>query len=302
MTRGRMKQPGPDRPAKAALRTDTARPIGRALAILPAILIAAGCVASTSTNEPNAPTVAPVQAGVPVFANRPSPYLSAAEIPDGLSLVPPPPSAGSAALARDLEGAQRAIAQRGQARWSLATSDAELFTPAATASMSCAAGRQIDAAATPATFQLLARAAIDFSSSTSSAKDRYQRPRPFMVNGQPSCTPDAESYLRRNGSYPSGHSAIGYGWGLVLAELIPAHTTALIARGRAFGDSRRVCNVHWLSDVEEGRITATATYVRLRASRTYLADLDAARQELASQAPVPPKRNCAAEAAALVGE
>lgn len=268
-----------------------------ALSLVPALLIA-GC-AATSANPPHAPQAVAPPSAAAAFANRPSPYLPAGDLPDGLALVPPPPSEGSAALARDLEGAQRAIAQRGKARWTLATSDAELFTPGATAFLSCAAGRQIDQAATPATFQLLTRAAIDFSSSTSSAKDRYQRPRPFMVNGQPSCTPDAETYLRRNGSYPSGHSAIGYGWSLVLAELIPARTTALIARGRAFGDSRRICNVHWLSDIEEGRVTATATYVRLRSSQSFLTDLQAARDELTALPPVAPKRDCAAEAAAL---
>ncbi|MEJ5975001.1 phosphatase PAP2 family protein [Novosphingobium sp. PS1R-30] len=244
----------------------------------------------------------PTMAGVPIPAKRPTPYLAADELPDGLLLVPPPPKPGSAAQARDLEGAKQAIAQRGSARWVLATSDADLFTPTSTGTMSCAAGRQIDAEATPATYNLLFRAAIDFSNSTASAKDHYKRPRPFMENGGPSCTPDAERYLRLNGSYPSGHSAIGYGWGLVLAELIPARTTALVARARAFGDSRRVCNVHWLSDIEEGRVTATATFVRLQTNSAFTADLDAARRELSTLPPVAMKRDCAAEIAALAAE
>ncbi|MCW1430766.1 acid phosphatase [Novosphingobium sp. JCM 18896] len=271
---------------------------------LPIVLLAAGCVASSRAEEPRAPAAAPAApiAGIPAPGDRPASYLAAGELPDGMLLVPPPPKAGSAALARDLEGAQRAVAQRGSARWNLATSDAELFSPTSTAALSCAAGRQIDAEATPVTLKLLRRAAVDFSNSTASAKDHYKRPRPFMENGQPSCTPDAERYLRLNGSYPSGHSAIGYGWGLVLAELIPARTAALVARGRAFGDSRRVCNVHWLSDIEEGRVTATATFVRLQSNPAFAADLAAARQELATLPAIAAKRDCAAEASALAAE
>jgi acid phosphatase (class A) len=174
-----------------------------------------------------------------------------------------------------------------------------LFTPGATGAMACAAGRHIDAVATPQTYKLLIRAATDFSGSTRSAKDHYRRSRPFMTNGQPSCTPEAEKVLRTNGSYPSGHSAIGYGWGLVLAQVLPDRATDLVARGIAFGDSRRVCNVHWLSDVEQGRVTATATFARLQASPAFQADIAAARDELAQRAPVAPDRDCAAEAAAL---
>ncbi|MBW8785570.1 MAG: phosphatase PAP2 family protein [Novosphingobium sp.] len=230
---------------------------------------------------------------------RPLPYLSAAELPDGLVLIPPPPAPGSAAEARDREAQSRALTLRGSPRWALATSDAELFTPGDTAALACAAGRQIDGTATPLTYRLLRRAGSDFSNSTVSTKNRYNRARPFMVNHQPSCTPSAEEVLRHNGSYPSGHSAMGYGWSMVLSELIPQRTTALVARGRAFGDSRRICNVHWLSDTEEGRVTATATFARLQASPAFAADLAAARNELASVPPIAPKRDCAAEAAAL---
>ena len=101
--------------------------------------------------------------------------------------------------------------------------------------------------------------------------------RPFTVNGRPSCTPAHEAILRADGSYPSGHSALGYGWGLILAEAIPGRAAELVARGRSFGDSRRICNVHWLSDIEEGRIVATAVVARHNAEPAFQADLAAAR-------------------------
>ena len=42
----------------------------------------------------------------------------------------------------------------------------------------------------------------------------------------------------------------------VLAELLPRRRSALLTRGREFGDSRRVCNVHFRSDVEAGQSLA----------------------------------------------
>ena len=37
-------------------------------------------------------------------------------------------------------------------------------------------------------------------------------------------------------------SAIGWTWALTLSEISPDQTDAILARGRAFGESRVVCN------------------------------------------------------------
>jgi len=231
-------------------------------------------------------------------------YLKSDAVPDSVAMLPPPPATGSAAIARDEEASRAAVALRGSARWAQATADAELLSPKATTAMSCAAGFAIGEVETPAIQKLLRRATADLGLSGAVAKRKYLRPRPFMMNGQPTCTPDWEPLLRKDGSYPSGHSAIGYGWGLLLAELVPDRATQLVARGRAYGDSRRICNVHWLSDVEEGRVTAAAMVARLHADRAFQKDLKAARSEAkrlaaktsSATAPTP---DCAREAAAL---
>ncbi len=224
-------------------------------------------------------------------------YLGATNLPDPLVMVPPLHAPNSAAQARDEDSQKAALALRGTPRWDVATSDAELFKPEATAALSCAAGIAISPTATPKLDRLLRMSAADLGLSTGAVKRKYQRPRPFMVNGQPSCTPAWEAMLKRDGSYPSGHSAIGYGWGLILAELIPGRAAQLVARGRAFGDSRRVCNVHWLSDTEEGRVPAAAVVAALHSNAAFQRDLKAARAEIARAGP--PTRDCAKEAAAL---
>ena len=118
-----------------------------------------------------------------------------------------------------------------------------------------------------------------------------------MGNGQPICTPDQDGVLRGNGSYPSGHASIGYGWGLILGDLLPGRRRELTRRGYAFGDSRRICNVHFISDIEAGQTIAVAVLAKLQANPAYQADLAAARAELRSIIRVKPE--CSAERAAL---
>src|SRR5690606_836586 len=102
---------------------------------------------------------------------------------------------------------------------------------------------------------------------------------------------------------PSGHSAIGWSWALILAEAAPSQADAVLARGRAFGQSRVVCNVHWLSDTEEGRMLRAATVSKLHSDPQFRADLDAARGEIAAArtAGRKPSRDCTVEAAQLAG-
>ncbi len=137
---------------------------------------------------------------------------------------------------------------------------------------------------------------------TLKAKNRYQRIRPFVAHATTTCSPDWEEELRKDGSYPSGHSAIGWTWALILSELDPAHGDALVVRGRAFGESRVICNCHWQSDVLEGRFIGSAVFSRLHASPGFVSDMKAARAEMtaARARSLKPDRNCVAEKAALL--
>jgi acid phosphatase (class A) len=228
-------------------------------------------------------------------------YLSPATMPSSAALVPEPPAAGSAAMVRDEDVSRSALALYGTPRWQLAAQDAVLAFPAVAQSFSCALGVPISDERTPRLMTLLRRTLIDAGRSTREAKQRYQRARPFMVNGKPMCTPDRDAALRADGSYPSGHSAIGWAFGLVLSEVSPDQTTALIARGRAFGQSRVACNVHWQSDVLEGQLVASAVVARMHAEPAFRNDVDAARAELAAlrTQPLTSSRDCNAESQAL---
>ena len=257
-----------------------------------AALLPLAAVAGTATVAQNAP----------VRFDFGQPYIGGG-LPGAETLVASPPTDGSMALERDTATSAALLAGGSGPRWQLAASDADLGPGWFTRAFSCAAGRVIDDTATPQTAQLLRRAAADFGSSTSKVKERYMRARPFMANDAPTCTPQDEAALRGNGSYPSGHAAIGYGTGLLLASLLPDRAAQLAGRGTAYARSRAVCNVHWLSDTEAGEAIAAATFARLQPNDTFRADWAAARAELASVQPVPVDADkCAAEAATLASD
>lgn len=267
-------------------------------------LLLTGCAAAYAAPETTAAPAPSVASQNPpenraLFDMGPA-YLGG-PLPGGDALVGPPPAEGSDALARDRAANAAVLALGRSKRFELAARDADLGPGAVPHAFSCAAGVQISDAGTPAIAHLLRRATADFASSTSGVKAQYMRTRPFTVNGAPTCTPEAEAALRGNGSYPSGHAAIGYGDALVLAAVFPDRAAALVRRGVQHGESRRICNVHWLSDVEAGQTIAAATFARLQSDPAFGEDLAKAQAEARGALPVPDAAACALEATTLAG-
>jgi acid phosphatase (class A) len=257
------------------------------------ILSIAGCATVSRGDESGARNLAK--------AENPSGYLPKEAAPDSMALLPPPPAAGSAALAHDEEVHTRAQALRDTARYRLATLDADLTSPQAAGAFACALGAPIDAQSTPRLHRLMQRTLFDASASTAAAKRQYQRTRPFVAHEEPTCAPQDEPILRNNGSYPSGHTTIGWIWALTLAEVDPARADAILARGRTFGESRLVCNVHWQSDILEGRFLGASVVSQLHTVDEFRRDVEAAREEVtkARAKGLSTGRDCAFEAEAL---
>ena len=266
----------------------------RHLAVLTLPLLLAACAGT-----PQAPTSA-----ADIGELRPGMlrgYLDRAVLPDSLALVPPPTAADSPALAADVAAYRATRALLATPRGALAKADARLDFPAAATAFACAANLDIAADTMPHLYTLMRRTLVDAGLSTYRAKDHYQRMRPFVLHQDASCTPDEEARLAKDGSYPSGHSALGWAWALVLAELMPERSDALLQRGHAFGQSRVVCGVHWQSDVEAGRVMGAAAVARLHVDPVFQAQLGAAAGEIrkARSAGRGARKDCTAEAAAL---
>lgn len=228
-------------------------------------------------------------------------YLKPSELPNSLVLLGAPPEADSAALARDEEARKATIPLRGTGRWKLAITDADLAFPQAADNFACAMGIKINETQTPRLYAMMQKVLSDFGLSTYGVKNKYNRVRPLVVHNEATCRADQEAILRGDGSYPSGHTAAGWGWALVFSQINPERANELFRRGLAFGQSRVICNAHWQSDVDAGRIMGAATVARLQTDPAFLADLKAAEAEVkaAKAKPSASMPDCAAEAAAL---
>jgi acid phosphatase (class A) len=112
-------------------------------------------------------------------------------------------------------------------------------------------------------------------------------------NTKPICVP-REKWIETDGSYPSGHGLIGWSWALVISEVAPEHASAVLARGREFGDSRIICGVHYQSDLEAGRYLGSAMVSRLHQDPAFMADLEKARAEVAASKLNGAPKNCPA--------
>ncbi|GBQ27930.1 phosphatase PAP2 family protein [Gluconacetobacter azotocaptans] len=209
-------------------------------------------------------------------------------LPDGRTVLPPPPAPHSAAQAEDQEVFDRTRRLVGSARWAMAREDAELAPARLLADFSCAAGMTLE----PARLQPQLEARI------TEEKQFWKRQRPFVDTDRPICTDDS-AHLRDSPAYPSGHTTHGWIVAGILAELMPDRATDILHRGRAFGESRIVCGVHWKSDVQAGWLNGAAMFAALQADPGFQADMAAAGHEIAAlraHPATPDPERCAVEA------
>jgi acid phosphatase (class A) len=225
--------------------------------------------AQTAPPPAMAPQAAPAQ---PRLAG----YLGKEGVPNSIAVLPPPPADGSLEEQNDLAVFMATRKLAGTPRWTLAAKDAVDYFGA----FECPLGLKLSPETTPKTYALMRRLGADASAITNLAKDHYQRHRPLWGNSQPICTEDQRASLLKSASYPSGHATFSWAAGLVLAEMVPDKATEILARARAFGESRVVCGVHYVSDIEEGRANGSALVAALHADPEFQADLKAAKAEL----------------------
>jgi acid phosphatase (class A) len=238
-----------------------------------------------------------VIAGGLVTAAAPSGYIA----PDAIDLtkiLPAAPVKGDIRYETDRKVFKAMKAKIGGPRWQLATRDVVYATPIMMQDFSCAAGIALSPEATPATYRILATTSADTGRVNVAAKAHWQRLRPYQIDDGETCEDKKE--LGKTFDYPSGHATKGWTFGLVLAALLPDRAGPILARARAYGESRIVCRVHNMSAVEAGRLGATATMTLIRDTPAYQADLAAAKAELAAarrDATPPDGAACASEAA-----
>jgi acid phosphatase (class A) len=210
-------------------------------------------------------------------------YLDPKTIPDTVLILPPAPKEGSPEAAADKVIYNETRALKGSTRWTLAARDAVNYLGA----YDCALGVRLTPETTPRTLELLRRTGVDASKVTNLPKDHYGRPRPFVGSSDPICVEDQRSGLTRSASYPSGHATFGWSVGLILAEAAPDRAAEILSRARSFAESRVVCGVHNLSDVQMGMVAGSVLVAALHADAVFATDLAAAKAELAGARSAP---------------
>ncbi|WP_453977756.1 acid phosphatase [Brevundimonas sp. Marseille-Q4549] len=249
--------------------------------VLALVLTTAGCASAVPTRTAEVAAV-PASAAAPAFwqgfRDHPHGYLTADNAPNAANFLPPPPADGSPREQADIVAYRALRSLEGGERWAIARADNEIETPGAPRAFDCALGFKFEPEKTPTLTMLLGRMLGDLETIQTPAKRGWFRKRPFVVEPLPTCIAP-ETWLAASGSYPSGHSALGWAWALVLAEMAPDRADPILRRGLAYGESRAVCGVHYVSDVEAGRIVGAAMVARLKADPGFQADFARAKEE-----------------------
>jgi len=227
------------------------------------------------------------------------PYTTLAQI-DGIALLPPPPAADSVVQKRDLEEVLAVQKSRTPALIKRAQTDRDFFGYATVL------GPKFTLENIPNAAAFIRKVTGETGAMVDRVKDCWQRPRPFIASrdvlpadnagqnmmtkpgadvsnsaphdaGSPCKAPErpVASY-----SYPSGAANAGMTAALLLADMVPEKRAAIFARAAEYGENRVILGVHFPSDIEAGRMNATAMIAVMMQNPDFKADLAAARAEV----------------------
>jgi len=128
----------------------------------------------------------------------------------------------------------------------------------------------------PRTHALFRKVTLEQAAVVHVGKEEFDRRRPFRAN--PGIEPIVDK--PRTASYPSGHSMWARTVGLLLADMLPEYREKIMARADEYAFNRVVAGVHYPSDIEAGKLAATALVAFLLASPSFQQDYAEAKKEL----------------------
>ncbi|MCR5680650.1 MAG: phosphatase PAP2 family protein [Prevotella sp.] len=211
-------------------------------------------------------------------------YYLRSEMPNMMKFLPAPPDTIGNKFARDIMRYMWGKTMRQDAeRADMAKRDAVYGVDCIIREFSEAFGLTITKEGTPEIYKVLLDGCSTCDSICYEPKKFYMRRRPFMRMEEPTLTPEDEESLRKNGSYPSGHTLLGWSSALLLSEINPANADKLMTRGYMYGDSRLIVGAHWQSDVDAGRLAASAAYAKIHNSARFREQMKKAQQEFAEK-------------------
>lgn len=240
-----------------------------------------------------------VLGAAPALALSSEPYLTPGQV-DAIALLPPPP-ADPAAQNRELAEVLRTQETRTPALVQRSLDDKVNILGFASV-----LGPKFTEGNIPVAAAFIRKVQRETGAQVNLVKDCWERSRPFVVSkdvhppgtfaqdmmikpGEPEkntaphgagspCKPaeqPAYSY-----SYPSGNANFGATVAILLAQMVPEKRAEIFARGWEFGENRLIAGVHFPSDIESGRMSATAMVAVMMTNPAFKADFAAAKTEL----------------------
>lgn len=207
-------------------------------------------------------------------------YFTQSELPNMVNFLPPPPEFESSRFAADQNQYLWGIRQRqDEERAAMAIRDANYGMQTIIQEFCPILGLEITKEETPELYTLLQDVGATCDSISNRAKEKYMRTRPFVYYNQPTLVPEQEEEHITNGSYPSGHTVLGWTMALLLSDINPVVADTLLARGYEYGQSRVIAGYHWQSDVDAGRLGASVLYAKLQGNERFREQLAKAQQE-----------------------
>lgn len=175
-------------------------------------------------------------------------FISGEQV-DLVKLLAPPPANDSIQTRAELE--ELVQIQHKSTPQALAAAEADAV--ASIFRLADMLGPKFTAENLPVTTRFFDRLTEDEGYIVSPAKETWKRPRPFQLNTEiKPCvsTPGGAAY-------PSGHATFGYLNAIVLANMLPEKKGEIFDRAMQYAHNRAVCGVHFLSDIEAGKIAGT---------------------------------------------
>lgn len=207
-------------------------------------------------------------------ADEAKPFITSQEL-DLTKYLPAPPADDSAQTKAELKELLEIQATRTPEQEKAAVADAEENVWRFADVM----GPDFTAAKLPKTAALFDRVIATEGVVDDHAKKAFNRPRPYMLDEQ------IHPLLKKSksGSWPSGHSTVGYLMATVLGDLVPEKRNALFARASVYAENRLVAGFHYRSDTVMSRTGAALIAQKMAEQPDFQAEFDAAKTELRTQ-------------------
>ena len=213
-------------------------------------------------------------------------YFTKVQLPNMANILPAPPEFESARFVADQsQYLWGKLMRLDEARCDQAKRDAVYSMETIIEEFGGIFGLEITKEDTPEIYSILQDVCASCDSIYSDAKAHFNRMHPYAYYNEGTIVPEKEEKHRNEGSYPSGHTVLGWTSALLLADIntSPEAIEGLLTRGYEFGQSRVIAGYHWQSDVDAGRMAGTVLYQMIRNHERFIGQLARARAEFAEK-------------------